>query len=136
MAKTTITSKLKSAGKLPTTFTREQYNRWLLELKLENSQQVNRSTAALLGISEGQVVWVGSKYGKTKATAHVTEEVHPQGVGLQHGFGHWAMGKGAKGRGTSDSILRPTHADPIAGEAIHKLCCVRIYNAMSASSTT
>jgi len=113
----------------PHTHTRTQNNRWLLELKPENPLQINRRTAEKLGIRDGDAVWVESKFGKVKARAHVTEEIHPEVVGLQHGFGHWAMGEAAKGRGTSDAALRPTRADPIAGQAMHKQCCVRVYRA-------
>lgn len=111
------------------THTRTQNNRWLLELKPENPLQINRKTAAQVGIREGEKVWVESRYGKVIATAHLTEEIHPEVVGLQHGFGHWALGEAAKGIGTSDSSLRPTRADPISGQALHKQCCVRVYKA-------
>ncbi|MBI5725086.1 MAG: molybdopterin-dependent oxidoreductase [Planctomycetes bacterium] len=111
------------------THTRTQNNRWLLEFKPDNPLQINRKTAERLGISDGDQVVVESKFGSAKAKAHVTEEIHPEVVGLQHGFGHWAMGAAAKGRGTSDGILRPLRADPIGGQALHKECCVRVKKA-------
>lgn len=109
------------------THTRTQNNRWLVELTPENPLQINRKTALKMGIREGDIVWVESKFGKVRARAHLTEEIHPEVVGLQHGFGHWAMGRVSKGRGTSDAPLRPTQADPVAGQALHKECCVRVY---------
>lgn len=111
------------------THTRTQNNLWLLELKPDSPLQINPKTAGKLAIKEGDAVWVESKYGKVKATAHLTEDIHPEVVGLQHGFGHWALGEAAKGRGTSDSTLRPTRADPIGGQALHKQCCVKLYRA-------
>lgn len=111
------------------THTRTQNNRWLLEIKPENPLIINAETAARLGIKTGDWVWVESRYGKVKAKARVSQGIHPEVVGLQHGFGHWALGEAAKGRGTSDSALRPTRADPIAGQAMHKQCCVRVYKA-------
>ena len=111
------------------TQTRTQNNRWLLELKPDNPLHINRKTAERLGIGEGDDVWVESRYGKVKAKAHLTDWIHPEVVGLQHGFGHWAMGRAAKGRGTSDGRLRPTRADPISGQALHKQCCVQVRKA-------
>ncbi len=111
------------------THTRTQNNRWLVELKPDNPLQIHRKTAERLGIAEGDTVWVESRYGRVRARAHLTEEIHPEVVGLQHGFGHWALGEVAQGRGTSDSALRPTRAEPISGQAMHKQCCVRVYRA-------
>jgi thiosulfate reductase/polysulfide reductase chain A len=108
------------------THTRTQNNPYLLELKSENPLMINTKTAEKLGIKNGDIVWVESHYGKVKAKVNLTEGIHPEVVGLQHGFGHWALGHLAKGRGTSDAILRPTKACPISGQALHKECCVRI----------
>jgi hypothetical protein len=55
--------------------------------------------------------------------------MHPEVVGLQHGFGHTGLGSRARGRGTSDATLRPTKADPLSGMALHKEACVRILRA-------
>lgn len=109
------------------THTRTQNNRWLLEFKPDNPLQINRKTAGRLGIHDGDTVWVESPYGRVQAVAHLTDDIHPEVVGLQHGFGHWAFGRAAKDRGTSDAPLRPIRADPIAGQALHKQCCVRVY---------
>jgi thiosulfate reductase/polysulfide reductase chain A len=109
------------------THTRTQNNRWLIEFRPDNPLQIHTKTAAKLGIRQGQQVWVESRFGRVQAKAHVTEAIHPQVVGLQHGFGHWALGEAAKGRGTADASLRPARADPISGQALHKQCCVRVY---------
>lgn len=50
-------------------------------------------------------------------------------LGLQHGFGHTPLGRLAKGRGTTDSPLRPTKSDPLSGQALQKETCVRIVKA-------
>jgi len=111
------------------THTRTQNNAYLAEMQPENPLMINADTAARLGINDGEMVWVESKYGKIKAKAKLTQGIHSEVVGLQHGFGHWAQGKIAKGRGFSDSVLRPTRADPISGQAMNKQCCVKIYKA-------
>lgn len=111
------------------THSRTQNNRWLLEIVPDNPLIINTKTAAKYGIGDGDVVWIESKYGRTQARAKVTEGIHPEVVGLQHGFGHWALGMAAKGRGTCDAMLRPTRSDPVAGQALHKQCCVKVYKA-------
>ena len=63
------------------------------------------------------------------APAHFGVERHDDLVGVQHGFGHTALGRLAAGRGTSDAILRPTASDPLSGQALHKEACVRIMKA-------
>ncbi len=111
------------------THTRTQNNAILMELKPYNPLMVNKHTAEKFGVSSGDIVWIESKYGKVKGVVKLTEGIHPEVVGLQHGFGHWAQGEIAKGAGTSDAGLRPCKADPLSGQAIHKQCCVKVYKA-------
>jgi len=80
-----------------------------------------------MGLEDGDSVWVESIHGKVMAKVKSTEGIHPEVVGLQHGFGHWALGSIAKGRGFSDSVLRPARAEPLSGQAMNKQCCVKIY---------
>lgn len=111
------------------THTRTQNNPWLLDIKPSNPLVIHPDTAARLSIADGDDVWVESKYGKVRANAKISKRMHPEVVGLQHGFGHTAMGKNAMGRGTSDSNLRPTRADPLSGQALHKEACVKVSKA-------
>ena len=111
------------------THSRTQNNTYLMELKPENPLMINSSVAEKNGFNDGDSVWVESIYGKVKAKVKLTQGMHPEVVGLQHGFGHWAFGSIAKGAGTSDASLRPCKADPLSGQAIHKQCCVKIYKA-------
>lgn len=108
------------------THTRTQNNPWLLELKPSNPLIIHPDTAAQFGVRDGDEVWVESPYGKVRATIKTSKRMHPEVVGLQHGFGHTALGRNARGRGTSDSILRPLKADALAGQALNKECCVRL----------
>lgn len=50
----------------------------------------------------------------------MTRRIHPEVVGLQHGFGHTALGRNAKDSGTRDGLLRPTKADALSGMSLHK----------------
>ncbi|MBI3985959.1 MAG: molybdopterin-dependent oxidoreductase [Lentisphaerae bacterium] len=108
------------------THTRTQNNAWLLEIKPDNPLIMNPEAAKRLMVSTGDEVWVESPHGKVKGKVKVSKRIHPEVVGLQHGFGHTAMGKTAAGRGTSDAVLRPTKSDPLSGQALHKETCVRI----------
>jgi thiosulfate reductase/polysulfide reductase chain A len=111
------------------THTRTQNNPVLLELKPENPLVIHPDTAQKYGIQEGDEVWVESPHGKTLAKAHVTPRIHPEVVGAQHGFGHTAMGKKAKGRGSNFGGLNVCESDPLSGQALHKEICVRIRKA-------
>lgn len=111
------------------THSRSQNNAWLVEIGPSNPLLMSSATAAKMGLKDGDTVWVESKYGKMKSTLKVTAGIHPEVVGSQHGFGHWALGKIANGRGSFDGGLRPTKADPISGQALHKECCVKVYKA-------
>jgi thiosulfate reductase/polysulfide reductase chain A len=108
------------------THTRTQNNPWLLEIKSDNPLVIHPDTAATLGIADGEQVVVESPHGSVPARARTTRRMHPEVVGLQHGFGHSALGRLAKGRGTRDGILRPTKADPLSGMSLHKEACVRV----------
>jgi thiosulfate reductase/polysulfide reductase chain A len=111
------------------THTRTHNNPILMELKPENALNIHPEPAAKLGLKEGDKVVIESPYGKTTGKVHITQRIHREVVGLQHGFGHTALGKTARGRGTSDAMLRPTKGDPISGQALHKENCVRIRKA-------
>ncbi|HZP97397.1 MAG TPA: NrfD/PsrC family molybdoenzyme membrane anchor subunit [Candidatus Limnocylindria bacterium] len=111
------------------THTRTQNNALLLEIKPENPLAIHPDTAAKYGVRDGDLVTVESPHGKVTARAKVTKRMHPEVVGLQHGFGHTALGRNARGRGTRDALLRPTLADPLSGQALHKENCVRIARA-------
>jgi thiosulfate reductase/polysulfide reductase chain A len=111
------------------THTRTQNNPWLLDIKPSNPLIIHPDTAASLGVADGEEVWVESPYGRVKARVKLSRRIHPEVVGLQHGFGHTALGQKARGRGTSDALLRPTKADALSGQGLHKENCVRVSKA-------
>jgi thiosulfate reductase/polysulfide reductase chain A len=111
------------------THTRTQNNPWLLDIKPENPMVIHPATAQQYGVKDGDLVWVESPHGKVRAKVRTTTRIHREVIGVQHGFGHTALGRLAKGRGTGDSPLRPTKSDPLSGQASHKEACVRIARA-------
>jgi len=113
------------------THTRTQNNPWLLDIQPSNPLIIHPETAAQYGIQDGDYVWIESPYGRVLGRAKLSRRIHPEVVGLQHGFGHTALGRQARGRGTSDAWLRPTKADGLSGQALHKETCVRLVKASS-----
>ncbi|MBI1953207.1 MAG: molybdopterin-dependent oxidoreductase [Candidatus Omnitrophica bacterium] len=111
------------------THSRTQNNAFLAELKATDGLRINAKTAAKLGIRDGDWVWVESPHGKVRMKAQLTQGIHPEVVGTQHGWGHWAMGRIAKGRGSHTGFLAPTKACALSGQALNKEICVRIYRA-------
>jgi thiosulfate reductase/polysulfide reductase chain A len=111
------------------THTRSQNNQLLVALKPDNPLIMNPDTATKFGIADGDEVIVESPNGSIRAKASVSSRMHPEVVGLQHGFGHWALGRVAKGRGTAVSDLNTIRYDPLSGQACHKEICVRIRRA-------
>ncbi|MBI5948567.1 MAG: molybdopterin-dependent oxidoreductase [Chloroflexi bacterium] len=121
------------------THTRTQNNSWLLEIKPFGPLVIHPDTAKKYGVGDDDYVWVESPHGKVKARIKVSRRMHPEVVGLQHGWGHTALGENATGRriisgqrvhrGASDAALRPTKADPLSGQALHKEACVKISKA-------
>ncbi|MBI6546957.1 MAG: molybdopterin-dependent oxidoreductase [Cyanobacteria bacterium NC_groundwater_1444_Ag_S-0.65um_54_12] len=111
------------------THTRTQNNAYLAELKGDNPLAIHPDAAEKLGLADGDSVKLESPYGAVVGKVKITRRIHPEVVGFQHGFGHTAMGRIAKGKGTSDAVLRPTKSDPLSGQALHKENCVRISKA-------
>ena len=46
---------------------------------------------------------------------------------MVHGFGHWAAGRIAQGKGINDGQFVPGKAERISGMAAHKDGAVRVY---------
>jgi thiosulfate reductase/polysulfide reductase chain A len=108
------------------THSRSQNNAFLAELQTTDGLRINAKTAARLGIANGDRVRVESPYGAAEMTAELTEGIHPEVVGTQHGWGHWAMGRLAKGRGAHTGFLAPTKACALSGQALNKEICVKV----------
>jgi thiosulfate reductase/polysulfide reductase chain A len=111
------------------THSRTMNNRWLMEFHGENELWINTRRAQGLGIADGNIVIVENQFASAKAKARVTERIHPDVVGMTHGFGHWGLGPVARGKGTNDSQFVPGKAERISGMAAHKDGSVRVYKA-------
>lgn len=108
---------------------RTQNNIWLDELKHTNQLAINPKTADMLGIKTDDMVWVETNFTKAKTTALLTDRIHPNVVGMMHGFGHWYLGEVTNGNGTNDYQFYKTEAEPVSGNAISKESSVKVYRA-------
>jgi thiosulfate reductase/polysulfide reductase chain A len=109
------------------THSRTMNNRWLMEFMGENVLWININRAKTLGIGDGDMVTVENQYGSARVRAKVTRRIHPDVVGMVHGFGHWALGPIAKGKGANDAQFVPGKAERLSGMAAHKDGAVRVY---------
>jgi thiosulfate reductase/polysulfide reductase chain A len=109
------------------THSRTMNNSWLMGFHGENELWINIDKAKTLGIGDGDMVTVENQYGKAQARAKVTRRIHTDVVGMVHGFGHWAAGHIAQGKGTNDGQFIPGKAERICGMGAHKDGAVRVY---------
>jgi len=75
---------------------------------------INESVARAKGIGDGDSVWLESPVRKVRATAKLTQCIHPEAVGVGGHFGHWAPGMPiSRGKGVSFNALLPSDLDHI-----------------------
>ena len=105
-----------------------QNNPYLMELCPENWVEINSRDAARYGVVDGQMVVVESPKDSIEIRAKVVEGLVPGAISIRHGhgFGHWAMGAIAKGKGAHSNNLMDTHTNPLTGTNSYNECKVRV----------
>jgi thiosulfate reductase/polysulfide reductase chain A len=105
-----------------------QNNPRLMEICGENWVEINARDAARYAIADGADVWLESPKDRVRIRARVVEGLVPGAVSVRHGhgFGHWAMGKVAKGRGAHSNNLMDTWTNPATGTNSYNECKVRV----------
>ena len=105
-----------------------QNNPYLMEICGENWVEINRIDAQKYGIQDDAYVIVESPKDHIRIKAKVVEGLVPGCVSVRHGhgFGHWAMGSVAKGKGAHSNNLMDTHTSPITGANCYNECKVRV----------
>ncbi len=108
-------------GRVPMhSFGRTINNPYLNELRSENHLWVHPKVAKLLGLENGQEVWLENQDGKVSSfpvKVRITERIRPDSVYLPHGFGqkskllHRAYGRGA----LDNELITNVNLDPITG---------------------
>jgi len=121
------------------THSRTFNNDYLMEAKPDNPLLINAATAAKLSLKDGDAIWIQSPFAKAKATVQVSERIHPEVVGLQHGYGHSGFGKVARGSlnksnkwspaGTADGQFFPGKAEKFSGQIVTKEVGVKLIKA-------
>ena len=105
-----------------------QNNPFLMEICGENWVEINRVDALKYGIQDDSYVIVESPKDNIRIKVKVVEGLVPGCVSVRHGhgFGHWAMGSVAKGKGAHSNNLMDTHTSPISGANCYNECKVRV----------
>ena len=104
-----------------------QNNPFLMEICGENWVEINSVDAGKYGIRDDTYVIVESPKDSIRIKARVVEGLVPGCVCVRHGhgFGHWAMGATARGKGAHSNNLMDTHTNPISGANTYNECKVR-----------
>jgi thiosulfate reductase/polysulfide reductase chain A len=105
-----------------------QNNPFLMEICGENWVEINRVDASKYGIVDDSYVIVESPKDSIRIRAKVVEGLVPGCVSIRHGhgFGHWAMGSTARGKGAHSNNLMDIHTNPVTGANCYNECKVRV----------
>jgi len=98
---------------------RDANRSWLQELPdpmtnivWDNWAEINRETAATLGVTEGDVVELTSPVGSIEIPVHVSDTIRADVVAVPLGQGHRDFGRYAAGRGPNPLDLLPAGSEP------------------------
>ena len=105
-----------------------QNNPMLMEICPENWVEINAVDAEKSMINDGDMVVIESPKDKITIRAKVVQGLIPGSISIRHGhgFGHWAMGSVAKGKGAHSNNLMEIHTNPVTGANCYNECKVRV----------
>ncbi|MDO8751332.1 MAG: molybdopterin-dependent oxidoreductase [Dehalococcoidia bacterium] len=109
-----------------TQWAQEMYLNPLYGTGWTNLAEVNPETAKKYGIAEGDAVYVESEVGRIKATAKLSEGIHPAIVAMAYGQGHWAYGRWAKDKGANPNEITGVMYEHITGMAAYYNTRIRV----------
>ena len=89
---------------------------------------INTEAARRKGLKDGEVVWVETETGrKVKGKVHLTEAIHPEGLGIAACAGHWGKGMPiAKGKGVFFNDLLEIDFDHVSPVNLNLDLCARV----------
>ncbi|HEX2092354.1 MAG TPA: molybdopterin dinucleotide binding domain-containing protein, partial [Longimicrobiaceae bacterium] len=95
---------------------------WLLELpdpvtkvSWQSWVEIHPEAAREMGIKQGDVLEISSRYGKVEAPAYIYPGVRRDTLAMQMGLGHQAFGRFTAGRGTNPNALLGASVDAATG---------------------
>jgi anaerobic selenocysteine-containing dehydrogenase len=91
--------------------------------------EINREVGERMGFENGQMIWVESLFGKTKGRVKLSDGIHPEGVAIPSGQGHYAYGKWQRGIGVNPHEIIGVDYDRLSGQAAFFNTRVKIYKA-------
>lgn len=94
-----------------------------------NLAEMNPEMAALLGIRDGDDVWVESQVGKIRAKAKLFAGIHPKVLAMAYGQGHFSYGRFARDRGANPNEITGVMYDHITGMSAYYNTRVKVYKA-------
>ncbi len=105
-----------------------QNNPLLMEIVGENWAEINTADAAKYGIADDSYVVVESPKDSITIRVKVIEGILPGTLCIRHGhgFGHWAMGSVAKGKGAHSNNLMEAYTNPVSGTNSYNECKLRV----------
>lgn len=87
--------------------------------------EINKGTAAKLGIHDGDVVQVETSFGTVETPVYLTDYVHPQVVAIPLGQGHETFGRFATGVGVNALSLLPVSGGEKGAQLLAAAAMVR-----------
>lgn len=89
---------------------------------------INKGTGSKKGLKDGAEVWVETENGRrVKGRVHLTEAIHPEGLGIAACAGHWGEGMPiAKGKGVFFNELLEIDFDHVCPANLNLDLCVKV----------
>jgi anaerobic selenocysteine-containing dehydrogenase len=91
--------------------------------------EINPRTAKAFGISDGDWVWVESRFGKIQSKVKLYQGAMPEVVSIPFGMGHVSGGRWTEGLGANPYQLLGDALDPLTGNPVDRSVRVKIYKA-------
>jgi anaerobic selenocysteine-containing dehydrogenase len=97
--------------------------------------EINREVGERMGFENGQMIWVESLFGKTKGRVKLSDGIHPEGVAIPSGQGHYAHGKWQQGIGMNPHEIIGVDYDRLSGQAAFFNTRVKVYKTQKVRSS-
>ena len=121
---------------MPLTGSRNANQPWLSEIagphlfeRWTTWVEINPHKAKELEISDGDLVWIESTFGKIRVKARLYKGAMPDVLNIPFGMGHDSGGRWTKGLGANPYQLLGDELDPLTGNPANRSTRVKIYKA-------